>query len=140
MLDPFCGCATACLAAEKLGCRWARIDLSSKVVELANVRLREFMGELFYDRLVTVWTNIPHRADLEAPIPLRQNRHISFGQHEDLCAGCKTSFPFRQFEVDHVVPRSRGVTDHIDNLQLLCGHCTATGSRVTGRRNIFSCA
>ncbi len=27
-------------------------------------------------------------------------------------------FPFRNFTVDHVVPQSRGGTDHLENLQL----------------------
>ena len=31
--------------------------------------------------------------------------------------------PVQIFEVDHVVPRARGGTDHLDNLQLLCSHC-----------------
>ena len=34
-------------------------------------------------------------------------------------------FPFRNFTVDHIVPQSRGGTDHLDNLQLLCGACTS---------------
>ena len=130
VLDPFCGCATACVAAEKLGRRWVGIDLSPKAVELVNMRLRGFMGELFHDRLVTVRTDIPRRTDTERPIPYRQNRHVLFGQQEGLCAGCKTAFPFRQFEVDHVVPQSRGGTDHLDNLQLLCAHC----NRIKGDR------
>ena len=130
VLDPFCGCATACVAAEKLGRRWAGIDLSAKAVELVNKRLRDFMGGLFHDRLVTVRTDIPRRTDIETPIPYRQNKHVLFGQQEGLCAGCKTAFPFRQFEVDHVVPQSRGGTDHLDNLQLLCAHC----NRIKGDR------
>ena len=32
-------------------------------------------------------------------------------------------FPFRNFEIDHVIPRAKGGPDHIDNLQLLCGAC-----------------
>ena len=130
VLDPFCGCATACVAAEKLGRKWVGIDLSPKALELVNMRLREFMGELFHDRLVTVRTDIPRRTDIEAPIPYRQNKHVLFGQQEGLCAGCKTAFPFRQFEVDHVVPQSRGGTGHLDNLQLLCAHC----NRIKGDR------
>ena len=130
VLDPFCGCATACVAAEQLGRQWVGIDLSPKAVELVNMRLRDFMGELFHDRLVTVRTDIPRRTDIDTPIPYRQNKHVLFGQQEGLCAGCKTAFPFRQFEVDHVVPQSRGGTDHLDNLQLLCAHC----NRIKGDR------
>ena len=32
---------------------------------------------------------------------------------------CRHEFPFRNFNVDRVIPRSRGRTDHLDNLQLL---------------------
>ena len=38
VLDPFCGCATACVAAEQLGRRWVGIDISPKAVELVNMR------------------------------------------------------------------------------------------------------
>ena len=48
VLDPFCGCATACVAAEKLGREWLGIDLSAKAVELVNVRLQGSMGSLFH--------------------------------------------------------------------------------------------
>ncbi len=34
-------------------------------------------------------------------------------------------FPFRNFTIDHVVPQSRGGTDHLDNLQFLCGACNS---------------
>ena len=30
VLDPFCGCATACVAAQKLGRQWVGIDISPK--------------------------------------------------------------------------------------------------------------
>ena len=126
VLDPFCGCATACVAAENLGRKWVGIDLSPKAIELVNVRLRAAMGDLFHDRMVTARTDIPRRTDIDAPIPYRQNRHVLFGEQEGRCNGCRTEFPFRMFEVDHVIPRSRGGTDHIDNLQLLCTHCNRT--------------
>ena len=29
------------------------------------------------------------------------------------------------YTVDHVVPKARGGTDHIENLQLLCGACNS---------------
>ena len=48
VLDPFCGCATACVAAENLGRRWIGIDISLKAVELVNMRLQQSMGDLFH--------------------------------------------------------------------------------------------
>ena len=47
VLDPFCGCATACVAAENLGRRWIGVDISPKAVELVNMRLQQSMGDLF---------------------------------------------------------------------------------------------
>ena len=130
VLDPFCGCATACVAAENLGRRWIGIDISPKAVELVNARLQQSMGNLFHNRLVTARTDIPQRTDIDTPIPYRQNKHILFGQQEGRCIGCRSAFEFRHMEVDHVIPRNSGGTDHIDNLQLLCAHC----NRIKGDR------
>ena len=130
VLDPFCGCATACVAADKLGRKWVGIDISPKAVELVNMRLQQSMGSLFHHSYVTARTDIPRRTDIDAPIPYRQNKHVLFGQQEGLCAGCQGDFPFKLYEVDHVVPRSRGGTDHLANLQLLCSSC----NRIKGDR------
>ena len=67
VLDPFCGCATACVAAEKLGRKWVGIDLSLKAVELVNMRLQREMGSLFHHGYVTARTDIPHRTDIDTP-------------------------------------------------------------------------
>ena len=122
-LDPFCGCATACVAAENLGRRWIGIDISPKAVELVNMRLQQTMGELFHNRLVTARTDIPRRTDIAAPRPYRQNKHVLFGQQEGRSQGCRSAFEFRHLEVDHIIPQSGGGTDHIENLKLLCAHC-----------------
>ena len=92
MVDPFCGCATACIAAEKLGRQWVGIDLSPKAVELVNMRLQAFMGGLFHASLVTARTDIPKRTDIDAPIPYRQNKHVLFGRQEGRCNGCKGAY------------------------------------------------
>ena len=123
VLDPFCGCATACVAAEKLGRKWVGIDLSPKAAELVNIRLHQSMGSLFHNRLVTARTDIPQRTDIDTPKNYRQNKHVLFGQQEGVCNGCRMDFLFKILEVDHIVPRARGGTDHMSNLQLLCPHC-----------------
>ena len=123
VLDPFCGCATACVAAETHGRQWAGIDLSEKAVELVGHRLRDHHG---------LFGQIIHRTDipkqegvLDVMYKNRETKHILFGEQEGQCNGCKYSFDYRHFEVDHIVPQSRGGGggDHIGNLQLLCGHC-----------------
>ena len=47
VLDPFCGCATACVAAEKLERNWVGIDISDKAYELVIHRLAVEVPRLF---------------------------------------------------------------------------------------------
>ena len=130
VLDPFCGCATACVAAERLGRKWTGIDISEKAAELVRMRGRKETTLLHNFRAIHR-TDIPRRTDLEEIPNYRTHKHVLFGRQEGKCNGCQTEFPFRIFEVDHVIPRSRGGTDHEENLQLLCSHC----NRVKGDRD-----
>ncbi|MYB66008.1 hypothetical protein F4X73_15060 [Candidatus Poribacteria bacterium] len=64
VLDPFCGCATTCLAAENLNRKWIGIDLSPKAVELVKSRiekemplLRHLVGKINHR------TDVPERTD-----------------------------------------------------------------------------
>jgi site-specific DNA-methyltransferase (adenine-specific) len=44
VLDPFCGCGTAVVAAEKLGRRWIGIDITHVALDLMIARLAENFG------------------------------------------------------------------------------------------------
>ena len=123
VFDPFCGCATALVAAETLDRKWIGIDLSSLAAKLVKQRLRKG-GELFYK--IHHRTDIPHRTDVGKLPPYTTHKHTLYGKQEGKCAGCKHHFPFRNFTIDHIVPRSKGGTDHLENLQLLCNACNST--------------
>ena len=131
VLDPFCGCATACIAAEQNHRQWVGIDISPKAAELVQARMT---GELrlFYQGAHR--TDIPRRTDMGDLIPYNDphNKRHLYGEQGGDCAGCATHFELRNLEVDHIVPRAKGGTDHLSNLQLLCGHC----NRVKGDRGM----
>ena len=99
-------------------------------VELVHRRLRDTLGGLYHAGMVTVRTDIPQRTDIEAPINYRQNRHVLFGEQEGCCNGCQMEFPFKMFEVDHVVPRSRAVP----TTRSTCNCCAARANRIKGDR------
>ena len=123
VLDPFCGCATALVAADRLNRNWVGIDLSPLAAKLMLKRLRDDRGPLFDD--VHHREDVPDRTD-QGDLPnYRTHKHTLYGNQEGICAGCQTLFPYRNFTVDHIIPRSKGGSDHIDNLQLLCGACNS---------------
>ena len=105
VLDPFCGCATACVAADRLDRQWAGIDLSPLAAKLVHRRIQS-EGPLLYDLVHR--TDIPKRTDIGKVPHYRTQKHTLFGLQEGNCNGCQVTFPFRNFTVDHVIPRSRG--------------------------------
>ena len=123
VLDPFCGCATAMVAADRLNRQWTGIDLSPLAARLVLKRLRDDRGPLFDD--VVHREDIPRRTDLGDLPNYRTHKHTLYGRQEGICSGCRILFPFRNLTVDHVIPRSKGGSDHLDNLQLLCGACNS---------------
>ena len=130
VLDPFCGCATALVAAETLNRRWIGMDLSTLAVKLVLSRLQNAADEgalLEGGELPDVHhrTDIPKRTGVGELPPYKTRRHTLYGKQEGLCAGCRIHFPFRDLTVDHIAPKSQGGPDHLENLQLLCNACNS---------------
>ena len=72
-MDPFAGCATACVVAEMLGRKWVGIDISPKAAELVGVRIESIIG-LFGDK-ITRRMGIPERTDLGKIPNYKTHRH-----------------------------------------------------------------
>ena len=141
VLDPFCGCATTCVAAETLERQWIGIDVSPKAYELVKERLNnpvrmtnfengdswQFEGEIIQR------TDIPVRTDIAAskPIPYKTMRRKLYRDQGGKCNLCGVNFDEWNLEIDHIHPRSKGGIDNIENRQLLCGHCNRIKSNKT---------
>ena len=125
VLDPFCGCATACVAAERLGRQWVGIDISEKAAELVQVRIRKEI-DLFHNFKPIHRTDQPQRTDLgKLPAP-SVHKDLLYGKQSGQCGGCMVMFHKRNLTIDHIVAKENGGTDHIENLWLLCGACNSS--------------
>jgi len=142
VLDPFCGCATACVAAEQLEREWIGIDISPAAETLLKRRLHKAQDEDEKgEKKVLIKKNKDagkhidievlrypaDRTDSETlSVNKKEVKHTLFGQQEGICKGCLLPFPYRNFTIDHIRPVSKGGQDIESNLQLLCGACNST--------------
>ena len=75
VLDPFCGCATTCIAAERLKRQWVGIDVEEKARDLVVQRLeREVYKDILHkggEGFLETYhlRKPPKRTDPEAPVP-----------------------------------------------------------------------
>ncbi len=137
ILDPFCGCATTCIAAEKLGRQWIGIDVSYKAFDLVRERLnKEIRGEqengqrdlLNYDKEVYFTTTTPKRTDSKGENSLKKYVYIisnpkyknlyKVGIAKDYKArlnSYQTSDPYRSYKLEYKIltPLFRAIEKHI---------------------------
>lgn len=114
VLDPFCGCATTCVAAEQLNRRWVGIDIDPVAETVTKDRLRKETGIFdFGEHPVTVRKNPPRRTDIPT-LSDAKLRVVLWNNQGRRCANpyC-TSDVLRaeDLDIDHRIPKSRGGAD-----------------------------
>ena len=160
VLDPFAGCATTCVAAERWGRQWVGIDLWDKAHKVVLDRLeKEGLANpqggdttlSFAD--ITYATEPPVRDDqldirpvphLETPMGKKAPGRESSRQKAEIkgrlldefgyqCAGCDRVFDHPDYlELDHQIPKADGGGDEYENRMLLCSPCNRRkGSKFT---------
>ena len=153
VLDPFCGCATTCVAAEKLDRQWVGIDIWDKAHKVVIDRLRTegFLagpkelrrqdllitrGEITYTKkplkrtdggseaVPFLETKMKQYDDRERdPHSNQKKKCILLEQNGSCCQGCGIELHERYLELDHKEPRSAGGSNLLRNRILLCGPC-----------------
>ena len=136
VLDPFCGCATACVAADRLERKWVGIDISPKAVELVNMRFQQAMGSLFHHGYVTP----PARTYPGVPIltprfPTARTSTSCSASRKGCAPGVKATSrsSSSRLTIASPAPAAAPTTWTTCN----CSAQVATGSRATGRRSTW---
>ena len=122
VFDPFCGCATTLAVADALRRDWIGIDISPVATKLIKKRIKKQQG--LWLKIVSR-DDITQRTDLGRLPPPKSHKNKLYGEQEGKCKGCNDWSRMEGFHVDHIIARAKGGTDHIDNLQLLCGPCNS---------------
>ena len=157
VLDPFAGCATTPIAAERLGRNWIGIDIWNRAHPTVLERLEKeglavpqsdvsqpsllTFGDVYYSTAPPVRSDdegerIPYlklRSVVQEPPGPKMTRAEMFDHLVKewglVCRGCNRLFDDPLYlQLDHNTPRSDGGLNHISNRMLLCGPCNSIKS------------
>ena len=165
VLDPFCGCATTPIAAERLKRKWVGMDIWDGALDVVKERFKRdtilrsdeshhvSLPQIHYE------TDAPRRSDaneLAAPsLKLRTRRPMEDWQrltHRQMkrvlewaqrsngnviCAGCGRELEREFMELDHIMPRADGGENFINNRILLCRPCNGRKAQYLTLRGLL---
>ena len=128
VLDPFCGCSTTLLAAERLGRQWIGCDKGDRTADVIRTQINNMIGPeslpLFAETF-TVRKTPPGRTDIKSMSKAELRLNL-WNRQAHRCANPEcTSGELRRedMEHDHRIPKSRGGDETPDNALGLCGNC-----------------
>lgn len=156
VLDPFAGCATTCIAAERMGRKWVGIDIWDKARGVVLDRLKReglaadgdsagmlAFGDIHYATDPPIRTDDGNKAvaflqvreRIKEPEGKKMSRSEMYkfllAQYGSKCQGCDRAFDDpRYLQLDHNTPRADGGLNHITNRVLLCGPCNQAKSNI----------
>ena len=156
VLDPFAGCATTLVAAERLNRQWVGIDIWEKAHETVVARLQKEglaaggdsedllpFGDVYHvaefpqrtDEGDEAVTFLQVRERIREPEGKKMSRAEMYEflvtQYGPKCQGCDRVFDdSRYLQLDHNTPRADGGLNHISNRVLLCGPCNIAKSNI----------
>ncbi len=140
VLDPFCGCATTCVAAEKLKRKWIGIDISHKAYDLVKKRVieetdlftfyeeeKDYIKNKRIEEYIDYKTNPPIRTDQPKDFSERKYiyiisnknyRRLKVGIAKDLSSrlnSYQTSDPNRAYKLEYnkLTHKYRALEKHI---------------------------
>ena len=140
VLDPFCGCATTCVAAEILNRQWIGIDVSHKAYDLVKIRIieetnlfafyeneKDYIKNKKLEKYIDYKTNPPIRTD--TPNDFMEKKYVYIISHKNykmLKVGIakdwkmrlnsyQTSDPMRAYKMEYKIltPQYRALEKHI---------------------------
>ena len=157
VVDPFCGCATTPIAAERLERQWVGMDLWDGAYEIVKRRMEDNRQMLAQPNPQIIYTEQPPvrtddrsrdpadfdldlveqipklrwqkltHKEMRAELEKAQANSWSGGKLID-CGGCGRSLESAFMELDHMEPRSDGGENYITNRILLCRPCNGRKS------------
>ena len=94
-----------------------RTGLKKKVISFLIERAREALAKIAAGELIAP------EAIADPYERLYNYKYTLYKEQEQKCKECQLQFDFRDLEMDHIMPRSRGGADDLENFQLLCRSC-----------------
>lgn len=138
VLDPFCGCSTTLMAAERLGAngsgegrRWVGCDVDPVAEDVIRRQMKTLLPDDLLDTGGLVVRKSPPRRTDVARVPDDVLRLRLWNRQGWRCANpyCDAQPRAVDLHLDHRIPKVRGGADGEENRIGLCGNCNARKGR-----------